>query len=41
MDWHEAPQVYKDINNSWNFLNINGIIICDDYFYWQISEIIQ
>ena len=36
--WHEAPQVYKDINNSWNFLNINGIIICDDYFYGNITN---
>ena len=35
--WHEAPQVYKDINNSWNTLNINGIIICDDYFYGDIN----
>ena len=24
--WHEAPQVYKDLNNSWNSLNINGLI---------------
>ena len=35
--WHEAPQVYKDINNSWDCLNINGIIICDDYFYGDIT----
>ncbi len=35
--WHEAPQVYKDINNSWNSLNTNGIIICDDYFYGDIN----
>jgi len=34
--WHEASQVDLDINNSWNFLNINGIIICDDYFYGDI-----
>ena len=34
--WHEAPQVYRDLNNSYNFLNINGIIICDDYFYGDI-----
>ena len=33
---HEASQVDHDINNSWNFLNINGIIICDDYFYGDI-----
>ena len=35
--WHEAPQVYKDLNNSWNSLNINGLIICDDYFYGDIK----
>ena len=35
--WHEASQVDLDINNSWNFLNINGIIICDDYFYGDIT----
>lgn len=35
--WHEAPQVYKDINNSWDRLNLNGIIICDDYFYGDIK----
>jgi predicted O-methyltransferase YrrM len=34
--WHESAQVYKDINNSWNSLNINGLIICDDYFYGDI-----
>ena len=36
--WHEAPQVYKDINNCWNCLNENGIIICDDYFYGNIKN---
>jgi predicted O-methyltransferase YrrM len=36
--WHEAPQVYKDINNSWDSLNVNGIIICDDYFYGDIKD---
>jgi len=35
---HEAFQVYKDINNSWNSLNINGLIICDDYFYGDIRS---
>ena len=34
--WHEAPQVLKDINNAWNFLNKNGILICDDYFYGDL-----
>ena len=33
---HESIQVYKDINNAWNFLNIGGILICDDYFYGNI-----
>jgi|TARA_B110000438_G_C15684425_1_gene593869 predicted O-methyltransferase YrrM len=33
---HEPMQVYKDINNAWNFLNISGILICDDYFYGNI-----
>ena len=31
--WHGASQVTKDISNSWKFLRIGGIIICDDYFY--------
>jgi len=34
--WHEAPQVYKDINNAWDCLNIGGLMICDDYFYGNI-----
>ena len=34
--WHEAPQVYKDICNSWNCLNEGGIVICDDFFYGDI-----
>ena len=34
--WHEAPQVYKDLSNSWDSLNFNGLIICDDYFYGDI-----
>ena len=35
---HEADQVYKDIINSWKMLNINGILICDDYFYGNIYK---
>ena len=35
---HEADQVYKDIKNSWDILNINGILICDDYFYGNIYK---
>jgi len=34
---HEACQVYKDISNAWKILNNKGIIICDDYFYGDIS----
>ena len=33
---HEEVQVYKDIKNSWNVLNVDGIIICDDYFYGNL-----
>ena len=33
---HESHQVHKDINNAWNFLNLNGIMICDDYFYGNL-----
>jgi len=33
---HEAEQVYRDINNAWTCLNVNGILICDDYFYGNI-----
>ena len=36
--FHEAPQVYKDICNSWHCLNKNGIIICDDYFYGNLKD---
>ena len=35
---HKSTQVYKDINNAWNFLNIGGILICDDYFYGNICK---
>ena len=35
---HEAPQVYRDLHNSWNSLNINGMIICDDYFSGEIRD---
>lgn len=35
---HDAQQVYKDICNSWAYLNHNGIIVCDDYFYGNISS---
>ena len=33
----DSVQVYKDINSSWDRLNLNGIIICDDYFYGDIN----
>ena len=35
---HEAPQVYKDLSNSWNCLKDNGIIVCDDYFYGSLYD---
>ena len=35
---HEASQVYKDLCNSWNCLNQEGIIICDDYFYGDLYK---
>tara|TARA_B100001248_G_scaffold111057_1_gene82930 strand:+ start:1123 stop:1836 length:714 start_codon:yes stop_codon:yes gene_type:complete len=35
---HEADQVYKDVKNSWKILNMNGILICDDYFYGNIYK---
>ena len=34
----EADQVYKDIKNSWKILNMNGVLICDDYFYGNIYK---
>tara|TARA_B100000963_G_scaffold305185_1_gene279287 strand:- start:2588 stop:3304 length:717 start_codon:yes stop_codon:yes gene_type:complete len=33
---HEISQVYRDLCNSWNCLEDNGIIICDDYFYGSL-----
>ena len=33
---HDALQVDRDINNAWNFLNLNGIMICDDFFYGNL-----
>jgi len=38
---HEAMQVYKDINNAWDALSVNGIIICDDYFYLDPTNIME
>ena len=38
---HEAMQVYKDINNAWDALSVNGIIICDDYFYHDPKNMIE
>ena len=34
--WHEAPQVYRDICNSWYCLNEGGLVVCDDFFYGDI-----
>ena len=35
---HEAQQVYRDLCNSWNCLENDGIIICDDYFYGSLYD---
>ena len=35
--YHRNDQVYKDCKNSWKFLNNNGVMICDDYF-WNFYE---
>lgn len=31
--YHYGPQVFKDVENSWNILNKNGFLICDDYIW--------
>ena len=38
---HLGSQVFKDCNNSWQILNDNGYLICDDYiweFYLDIEK---
>ena len=35
---HEAQQVYRDLRNSWNCLEDDGVIICDDYFYGSLYD---
>ena len=30
---HDYNDVKTDLKNSWKFLNLEGIIICDDYFF--------
>ena len=37
--YHKASQVYKDCMNSWKTLNLNGILICDDYIWNHYAEI--
>ena len=37
--YHKAEQVYKDCINSWKYLNVNGILICDDYIWDHYKEI--
>ena len=37
--YHKAEQVFRDCVNSWNILNINGIMICDDYIWNHYDEI--
>jgi predicted O-methyltransferase YrrM len=39
--YHKASQVYKDFQNAWNILKIDGVIIFDDYiwkFYDKIND---
>ena len=37
--YHKSDQVFKDCVNSWKKLNVNGILICDDYIWSHYSEI--
>ncbi len=37
--YHKANQVYQDCVNSWKKLNVNGILICDDYIWSHYFEI--
>ncbi len=36
---HNAQQVSKDINNSWNILNKGGYLILDDYMWWYYNDL--
>ena len=37
--YHKADQVYRDCVNSWKNLNVNGIMICDDYIWNHYVQI--
>ena len=37
--YHKAEQVFRDCVNSWKNLNINGILICDDYIWDHYNDI--
>ena len=37
--YHKSSQVFYDCINSWKCLNLNGILICDDYIWNHYSEI--
>jgi len=37
--YHKASQVYKDCLNAWKVLNLDGILICDDYIWDHYTEI--
>lgn len=37
--YHHASQVFKDCVNAWKFLNINGVLICDDYIWDHYKKI--
>ena len=37
--YHKGSQVYKDFKNSWQILNVGGILIFDDYIWKFFSKI--
>lgn len=38
--YHKGEQVYKDCVNAWKYLNVNGILICDDYI-WDHYKVVK
>jgi len=36
---HRSDYVLRDCENSWKFLNENGILVCDDYFWHYYQDI--
>ena len=37
--YHKGSQVFKDFKNSWQILNVGGILIFDDYIWKFFSKI--